>query len=90
VELEILEYDRPRGWKVDNGSALEVNSSCRLEPARGGTRLSTDFDVRPHGPLRLIFRIMRRKLRADEEANMTHIREALERRHPPTQTGAEQ
>lgn len=90
VELEILEYDRPRGWKVHNGGALEVTFSCRLEPAREGTRLNTDFDVRPHGPLRLIFPIMRRRLRAEEKANMSHIREALERRHPPTQPEAEQ
>jgi hypothetical protein len=44
----------------------------------------------PTGPLRLIFPIMLRRLRAEEKANMSHIREALGRRHPPTQPGAEQ
>ncbi len=85
VELEILEYDRPRGWKVHNGGALEVTMTTRVEPTREGTRLFTRFDVRPHGPLKLIFPIMLRMLRAGEKANMTHIREALERGHPPTQ-----
>ncbi len=33
VELEILEHDRPRGWKVHNGGALEVTMTIRLEPA---------------------------------------------------------
>ncbi len=89
VELEILEYNRPRGWKVHNGGALEVTMTIRLEPAREGTTLHTDFDVRPHGPLRLIFPIMLRRLRADEKANMGHIRQALERRHPPAQAGPE-
>ncbi len=89
VELEIVEYDRPHRWKVHNGGALEVTMTVRLEPANEGTRLVTHFDVRPHGPLRLIFPIMLRRLRADENANMSHIREVLERRHPPADAGVE-
>ena len=44
VELEILEYDRPRGWKVHNGGALEVTFRAGWswpEKARGSVRTST-------------------------------------------------
>ena len=81
VELEILEYDRPRGWTAHNAGHLEVTMTVRLEPTPEGTRLRTDFDARPHGFLRLIFPILRRRLKADEKANLGHIRRALEGRH---------
>src|SRR5688500_11808699 len=81
VELEILEYDRPKCWTVHNGGPLEVTMTARLESVPDGTRLSVDFDTRPHGFLRLIFPILLRKLRTDEKANMGHIRQAVERRY---------
>jgi len=81
VELEVLEYDRPKRWTAHNGGPLEVTMTIRLEPVPDGTRLATDFDARAHGFLRVIFPILLRKLRAEERANMGHIREALERRH---------
>jgi Polyketide cyclase / dehydrase and lipid transport len=81
VELEILEHDRPNGWTAHNGGPLEVTMTIRIDRVPDGTRLSTRFDARPHGFLRLIFPILLRKLRADEKANMGHIRTALERRH---------
>jgi hypothetical protein len=81
VELEILRYDRPNGWTAHNGGPLAVTMTVRLEPVPDGARLSTQFDARPHGFLRLIFPILLRKLRAEEKANMGHIRNALERRH---------
>jgi hypothetical protein len=81
VDLEILEYDRPHCWTAHNGGPLEVTMTVRLESVADGTRLSTAFDARPHGFLKLVFPILRRRLRADESANMGHIRAALERRH---------
>lgn len=81
VELVIVNYDRPRTWTAHNDGPLEVTMTVRLEPVDGGTRLSSDFDIRPHGPLRLFFPLLLRRLRAEERANMGHIRVALERRH---------
>jgi hypothetical protein len=80
VEVEILEYDRPKCWTAHNGGPLEVTMTVRFESVPDGTRLSADFDARPHGFLRLIFPILLRKLRTDEKENMRHIRETLERR----------
>lgn len=81
VDLQIVEYDRPHSWTAHNGGPLEVTMTVRLEPVADGTRLSADFDARPHGFLKLIFPILARRLRAEETANMGHIRAALERRH---------
>ena len=52
---------------------------ARLEPVAEGTRLSVDFDAGPHGWFRLVFPLFLRRLRRDEKANMTYIREAMER-----------
>jgi len=78
VEVEMLEHDRPSRWVAHNGGLLEVNFTGRLEPEGSGVRLHVDFDARPHGPLRLFFPILLRKLRKGEAANMEHIRAALE------------
>ena len=77
VEVEMLEYDRPRKWVAHNGGSLEVNFTGRLEPEVGGVRLHVDFDARPHGPLRLFFPVLLRRLRKGEAANMEYIRTAL-------------
>ena len=81
VEVEILEYERPKCWTAHNRGPLEVTMTVRFERVPGGTRLSADFDARPHGFLRLIFPILLRKLKTEERANMGHIREAVERRY---------
>ena len=78
VEVEMLEHDRPSRWVARNGGPLEVNLTGRLEREAGGVRLHVDFDARPHGPLRLFFPILLRKLRKGEAANMQRIRTALE------------
>lgn len=80
VEVEIVEYDRPRSWTAHNGGPIEVAFTCRLAPAPQGTLLHAEFVCRPHGWFRLIFPIFLLVIRRQEEANMTHLREALERR----------
>jgi polyketide cyclase/dehydrase/lipid transport protein len=77
VEVEMLEYDRPRKWVAHNSGPLEVTFTGRLEPEAGGVRLHVDFDARPHGPLRLFFPVLLRRLRKGETANMEYIRTAL-------------
>jgi Polyketide cyclase / dehydrase and lipid transport len=78
VEVEMVEHDRPIRWVAHNGGLLEVSFTGRLEPEAGGVRLHVDFDARPHGPLRLFFPVLLRKLRKGEAANMEHIRAALQ------------
>jgi hypothetical protein len=85
VEVEMLEHDRPSRWHdrpsrwvAHNGGLLEVTFTGRLELEAAGVRLHVDFEARPHGPLRLFFPIILRKIRNGEAANMEHIRAALE------------
>ena len=82
VEVTIVGFDRPVAWEAHNGGPLEVIFHAGLEPVAEGTELSVDFDARPHGLFRLVFPLFLLKLRRDEKANMTHIREALERVAP--------
>ena len=82
VVAETVAYDRPRGWAVHNGGPIEVTVTCRLAPVAGGTELSAAFDGRPHGWFRLLFPLFLLQMRREERANMTYLREALERRAP--------
>ncbi len=78
VQVVLLEHDRANRWVAHNGGPLEVMFAGRLEPEGAGVRLHVDFDARPHGPLRLFFPVLLRRLRKGEAANMEHIRAALE------------
>lgn len=80
VELETVAFDRPRSWTVHNGGSIEATFTCRLEPVPEGTRLHADFDPRPHGWFRLVYPVFLIMIRRDEKANMSHLRDVLERR----------
>ena len=79
VVVEVVAFDRARGWTSHNDGPLEVTLTIRLEPVAGGTRLSSDFDARPHGWIRLVFPLLLRRLRVEESANMNYLRDAVER-----------
>jgi hypothetical protein len=80
VEVETVIFDRPRAWTVHNDGAIEVTVTFRLEPVAEGTRLHVEFEPRPHSWFRLIFPLFLLAVRREEKANMTYVREALERR----------
>ena len=84
LEVTVVGFDRPRMWKTRSHGPIEVAFTARVEPVAEGARVSIDFDVQPQGWIRLIFPMFLRKLRRDERANMTYMRQALE----PSQTGA--
>ena len=79
VQLETVAFDRPRGWTMHNDGPIEVTFTCRLEPVPEGTRLQAAFTPTPHGWFRLIFPIFLIAIRRDEKANMSHLRDAVER-----------
>jgi hypothetical protein len=78
--IELVEYERPHGWATHNGGPIEVTVRCQLEPMPEGTRLFVEFEAIPHGWFKIIFPLFIVRLRNEERANMTYIREALERR----------
>lgn len=80
VEVEIVDYQRPRMWRTRNEGKVEFNFMARLEPVPEGTRLSVDFGVQAHGWSRLMFPMFVLFLRREEKTNMKRIREVFERR----------
>ena len=82
LTLEIIDYDRPHHWATHNGGPIEATVRFRLEQVEGGTRLYADFEAVPHGLFRLIFPMFLARLRKEERANMTYLRQALEERVP--------
>ena len=80
VEVETVRYDRPYAWENHNGGPIAVVFTARLEPVTEGTRLSVDFDARPRpGGSAWSSRCSCSSCASDEKANMTYIRETLER-----------
>jgi hypothetical protein len=79
VEVEIVDYQRPRRWKMHNGGPLEIHFTATLEPVAEGTRMHVDFDARPHGRFRLVFPAFLLLIRRQEKDNMKRIRQTLER-----------
>ena len=80
VEVTCMEFERPRRWVHDNGGPIAVTFTGTVEPAQGGSRLSVQFDARPRGWFRLMFPAFLVMARRQEKANMTRLRQALERR----------
>jgi hypothetical protein len=80
VEVECLEFDRPRRFAYRNGGPVEVQFELRIQPEAGGSRLLVDFDARPKGLFRVVFPLFMLVMRRAEKANMTRIRSALEGR----------
>ena len=80
VEVVCLEYERPRRWVHDNGGPVAVRFTGTIEPVEGGSLLQVRFDARPRGWFRLLFPAFVVMARRQEKANMTHLREAVERR----------
>lgn len=80
IKVECLEFDRPRRWVHDNGGPIAVTFTGSVDPVDGGSLLSVRFDTRPRGWFRLVFPLFVVMTRRQEKANMTHLREAVERR----------
>lgn len=78
LEVEITDYQRPHTWTTHNGGSLEITYTGTLESVADGTRLSVDFDAKPHGWFRLVFPVFMLLLRRQRKANMERLREAFE------------
>ena len=80
IELEILRFDRPRGWAYRNGGAIAVDLDISLEPLDDGqaTQLRSRVDATAHGPMRVVFPLIIGSLRREEARNMRLIKERIE------------
>ena len=84
LEVECIRFERPREWVHLNGGPVEVRFTGRLTPEGSSTRLDTSFDARPRGWFRLMFPVFMMIMRRQESANMTLVKEALERENKGT------
>ena len=80
IEVECLAFDRPLRWVHDNGGPIAVTFTGTVEPIDGGSLLRVRFDARPRGWFRLVFPAFVVMARRQERANMTYLREEVERR----------
>lgn len=80
IEVACLEFERPHRWVHDNGGPIAVTFTGTVEPVVGGSLFRARFDARPRGWFRLMFPAFVVMARRQEKANMTHLREAVERR----------
>lgn len=80
LEVRCVEFDRPRRWVHDNGGPVAVTVTGRVDAADGGALLTVEFDARPRGWFRVVFPLFWLMMMKQEKANMTQLREALERR----------
>ena len=80
VELEILRFDRPRGWAYRNGGAIAVDLNIVLEPVDDGqaTILRSRFDAKARGAMRVVFPLVVASLRREEARNMQLIKQRVE------------
>ena len=80
VEGEVLEYDRPHRVASGNQGALEVRSTWTFTKAENGTRIGNQFDVTPHGFMKLLFPIFARRFRKESATNFERIAAVLDGR----------
>jgi hypothetical protein len=79
VEVECIEFDRPRRWVSANDGPIAVRATGTVDAEGDKSRLTFEFDARPTGWFRVVFPLFMLMMRKQEEANMTYLREALER-----------
>jgi hypothetical protein len=78
VTTECTHFDRPSSFAYHNGGPIEVDLTITLGSTPGGTLLTSRFDARPNGLIRLIFPVFLIILRRQEKANMVNVKRALE------------
>jgi uncharacterized protein YndB with AHSA1/START domain len=81
--VEYTRYDRPHDWASAAVSRLmDINFSARVTPSRAGSHLEVRMELIPHGAAKLLQPILRRRMRAQETANMARIKSTMERSVP--------
>jgi uncharacterized protein YndB with AHSA1/START domain len=77
--VEYLSYERPKAWSATAPSkSLTVDFYATVTPTETGSRLVVAMAVIPHGPLRLLLPLIRRRMQQQELDNMRFIKAKLE------------
>jgi hypothetical protein len=77
--VEYLTYERPKAWSATAPSkSLTIDFYATVTPIETGSRLDVRMTVIPHGPLRLLLPVIRRRMQQQELDNMRLIKGKLE------------
>jgi hypothetical protein len=77
--VEYMTYERPKAWSATAPSkSLTIDFYGTVTPTETGSRLDVRMTVIPHGPLRLLLPLIRRRMQQQELDNMRFIKGKLE------------
>lgn len=77
--VECTRFDRPHEWAATAASKMmTVRFSALVTPNAAGSHLAVRMELIPHGPLKLLTPILRRRMRAQEVDNMAYIKNKME------------
>jgi hypothetical protein len=77
--VEYITYERPKAWSATAPSkSLTIDFHGTVTPTETGSRLDVAMAVIPHGPLRLLLPLIRRRMQQQELDNMRFIKAKLE------------
>lgn len=77
--VEYITYERPKAWSATAPSkSLTIDFYATVTPTETGSRLDVAMAVIPHGPLRLLLPLIRRRMQQQELDNMRFIKRKLE------------
>jgi carbon monoxide dehydrogenase subunit G len=81
VELELLEVVRPERLIVAATGATRAVYETRLEPADGGTKVTTVADAQLRGPARLLWPMLHGRIQKDFQSRAELLAEGLAKNH---------
>jgi hypothetical protein len=77
--IEFTDFDRPRRLaSCTHSPMMQTTGALTFEPQAHGTRMRWSWDVRPHGPLRLIPAAVRLIGRRQEQRIWGNLKRLLE------------
>ena len=86
LTIEVTRFERPHrlaSWSHIEGT-MDIRGALTFEPIAHGTRMSWEWDLEPHGCMRLLGPMLARKGREQEERIWTSLKDLLEKDSQPT------
>ena len=80
TRFTVTHFDRPRRFALtDLTGPFALDRSYTFDKAPAGTRVTFRFTMRPHGPMRALFPLLRRRIARQVRANIGRLPDAVER-----------
>ena len=79
LDVVIVDYERASKVTFVNGGPLEVRLEVKLKAIGSETEMESRFIATPHGFIRAIFPIFKKKMKSQEQENMVNLKKTLEK-----------